>query len=511
MGLQVESAARGSRPSALPRPMPAPSGAPALGIVILAAVVAAVVAGTWIVRAPVETMAVVGALGAFAAALMSPGSITVLAAFLLPISPEVPFFRISTELSVSQTGFSEVEAGLGVGDMLVLVGALGVLLKVLVSPSAARRLASPLTVPIVAFWAMAAFSLAVQAETLPWSALKICSMYLARGIEVYAVYFVCLATVRDERTWRRVFGAFVFSGLIALALGIHDTLTVEYDEDGRLVSGFRMLQFYRGEFGNYMLLLTGLLLWLAWKSRNEMSRWGLRAAALLAAVTVSFATKRAIVIAAVVMLGATIWLVGRRYRSGAMVALGVVLLATLFALPAAVDRFARTFEGGHEDISNITGQAMDMGVAMDIAMAIDELPLDSSTRHRFLRWLTALSAAWRSPLVGWGYYAASWQGFGFAHNQFLSALAEMGVIGLAALVWFLRRLLRTLAGYMTRFDRPGPRALALTLYPLTISLVVQSVFGDPFYYFKFMSIYWVAVGLLVTAGRIFPARPSLSR
>ena len=252
--------------------MPAPSGAPVLGIVILAAVVAAVVAGTWIVRAPVETMVVVGALGALAAALMSPNSVTALMAFLIPISPEVPFYRISTDLLVSQTAFSEVEAGLSAGDMLVLVGAIGVFLRALVSRSVARRLASPLTMPIVAFWAMAAFSIAVQAETLPWSALRICGLYLVRGIEVYVVYFVCLATIRDERTWRRVFGAFVFSGLIAIVLGIHDTLAVGYDEDGRLVSGFRMLQFYRGEFGNYMLLLTGLLLWLAWKSRTGWVR-----------------------------------------------------------------------------------------------------------------------------------------------------------------------------------------------------------------------------------------------
>lgn len=479
-------------------------------VVPVVGLLGAVVAGWWIIRAPIETAAVVAALTLFVFVLLSPSGATVLLAFLLPISPEVPLFALSTGLLASQTAFSDVEAGASLADVLVAVALGAILLKALVSRSFARRLSSPLTAPITVLWLVIALSVVAQIGALPRSALQISALYVARGIEVYAVYFLALATIRDARAWRRVFGAFLLSGLFAIVLGFHDTLTVEYDEDLKLVSGFRLLQFYRGELGNYMLLLTGLLLWLAAVSKTRTRRMGLRIATMLAAAGVFFSGKRAIVVGAIVMLGATVWLVKRRYRAQVVIGLGVALLAALVVLPDEAERIVGTFKGTG-DISNLADQAVQVGVPADVAAGIDDLPLDSSTRHRLLRWATALTAAAASPLIGWGYYSGPWQGFGFAHNQYLGALAEMGIVGFVALLWFLRRLLRVLGGYVTRFEGAAQHALALTLYPLTISLVVQALFGDPFYYFKFMSIYWLAVGLLVTAGRIFPKPSTLAR
>lgn len=120
-------------------------------------------------------------------------------------------------------------------------------------------------------------------------------------------------------------------------------------------------------------------------------------------------------------------------------------------------------------------------------------PGQATARVRLLIWRGALDLAARHPLLG-----AGLGNFEFAypevrrleewslsrrdvvddaHNEYVHALAETGLLGLAAFLWLLARVARSAWGLLRA---PGTRGEALPLIAAVAGLLVYAGFGFPF-------------------------------
>lgn len=134
---------------------------------------------------------------------------------------------------------------------------------------------------------------------------------------------------------------------------------------------------------------------------------------------------------------------------------------------------------------------------------------------RLLMWQDAIAIWLRHPYFGIG--AGNYQFFdiaygndvgGVAHNQYLEALAEMGVQGLLCLLWGLFALGRLILQRFQAATMPQGKAIALASAGYFIGLLVFGFFGDSFlpsvagaggtYAMIIASYHWFLLALVLT-------------
>lgn len=130
--------------------------------------------------------------------------------------------------------------------------------------------------------------------------------------------------------------------------------------------------------------------------------------------------------------------------------------------------------------------------------------LDESTTSRWEIWSGAIAMWSEHPLgVGLNRFKtqignySSHKGYD-AHNFYMLTLAEMGVQGLAALLFVFYALFR-LTGFLRRNvpdDDPEARALAVGFTVTTISAALGNLYGSPFLENNVFGTYWILCGLL---------------
>jgi O-antigen ligase len=184
---------------------------------------------------------------------------------------------------------------------------------------------------------------------------------------------------------------------------------------------------------------------------------------------------------AIGLLGLSLLLIRRNVLLAAMIALLALPAASL--LPQSVTQ--RVAE---------TEQRNEAGVE----------ELDMSTASRFEIWDGAMRM-WQDHPLGVGLrrfpqYIGRYSRFaGFdAHNYYVLTLAELGPLGLGALLWLLWRTLR-LANRVRRTAGPlNPEAKALGIgFTVTIiAMAMGNLYGSPFAEGSVMANFWILCGLM---------------
>lgn len=188
---------------------------------------------------------------------------------------------------------------------------------------------------------------------------------------------------------------------------------------------------------------------------------------------------------------ATVWLFSRGAYAGLVAAIGayavvkkrilipflvVLVLFWQSILPTAVvERISSTLEEG-------TNEHETLG-------------------HRGDVWEKSLNLFKENPVFGIGYRTFQFtkardERLGDSHNMYLSVMAEMGVVGLAAFVLILLTALsRGFQLYRIASD-PFLKYLGLGFFLSTISVAVMNVFGDRWSYIMMQAFYWAFWGLV---------------
>jgi O-antigen ligase len=131
--------------------------------------------------------------------------------------------------------------------------------------------------------------------------------------------------------------------------------------------------------------------------------------------------------------------------------------------------------------------------------------VDNSTASRFELWQGALEMWKESPGgVGLGRfptyigdYNSEYDGRD-AHNAFVLVWAELGLLGLAAMLWLFWRMW-SISRFMRRSAAPGDSegyAFALGFRISVVSVALSNVYGSPFFEGLIMASFWILCGLV---------------
>jgi len=150
---------------------------------------------------------------------------------------------------------------------------------------------------------------------------------------------------------------------------------------------------------------------------------------------------------------------------------------------------------------------------------------DPATRERSLHWRTAYRLFQEKPVFGWGYGAFRVQSLemmakdwysqravrttgmlapGYAHNEFLQAMADTGVIGTALFVAIL--LLAYGLAFRVSLRHPDPfwRRLGLAGAAMATGFLFQNQVGVTFHQTGTVTFFWLWLALLVVAAGHLP-------
>jgi O-antigen ligase len=134
----------------------------------------------------------------------------------------------------------------------------------------------------------------------------------------------------------------------------------------------------------------------------------------------------------------------------------------------------------------------------------------ASNRSRLLRWGAALMMFLRHPIVGWGYtsFALSYQNDPAlvgtyvakykpgAHSEFLTVLAEQGIIGFISWMWLIIAFFRHGFRMLKRIDIPFWQSIIIGLMAAELSFLVNFITNNLLQADRIGIPFWLIYGLL---------------
>jgi O-antigen ligase len=313
--------------------------------------------------------------------------------------------------------------------------------------------------------------------------------FAVKYVEYFVVYFMAVNHLRDERQLRRLLGTALVTCAISALMGI-----------AQIPSGDRVSAPFEGKygepntFGGYLVLMLALILGYALAARSVPGQLSWFAFGALVVVPLLYTLSRSSWLAAVPMLVTLILLSPRRLIL--MVAVGIAIVAGPLLFPKQVaDRYNYTL---HDKADR--GEYQVAGKR-----------LDTSTSARLDSWKQGVEGWSRRPLFGYGV-----TGFAFMDAQYVRVLIETGLMGLAAFLWLLWRILR-LAWDAYR-QSLGTRFHGLTLGYLAgfAALLVHGIGANTFIIVRIMEPFWFLTGIiaifpLIAQCRSLPVPPAVQK
>jgi len=142
--------------------------------------------------------------------------------------------------------------------------------------------------------------------------------------------------------------------------------------------------------------------------------------------------------------------------------------------------------------------------------------LDGASENRLQIWAYAYRLFLQSPVIGHGLYSFAFfdgeETWLSTHNQYLSFMAETGLIGLIVFLGLFFCGFRSGWALSMRTEDKFFQGMGLGFCACVIACMINNVFGDRWSYFSLQSLYWVFWALvdkaLVLGGGSFRQRPT---
>ncbi|MDI6759774.1 MAG: O-antigen ligase family protein [Candidatus Brocadiaceae bacterium] len=348
---------------------------------------------------------------------------------------------------------------------------------------------SPLNLPIVAFVTWAGLSFVSLGLTQGTSVLAICGLHLFKWMELALVYFIVLRVVNTEELAKK----FVVLSLISCAVIVAVQLAL-------MITGHYAITEYGGAearivipgvesnaiLGAYYLLSFGIVL-------SLLVSMGIRHKGLLiafaAAVSIGlfFTYNRASYLGmATILLVLTISGGGAKVRF-LFIFLIIALCVLAYFLPAVVQRVSMTF---HTEPGGV-------------------LQFETSASDRLDMWGRAIKIFVERPtnlLIGIGFFGAHFHkawGHTSIHNQFLTYLIEMGIVGFAIFCWLMKRVFhQALLLYRLSSGDYFCKAFSIGFLAGVIGILVDAFFNEVLESARIMGPLWFMIALIVALKNI---------
>jgi O-antigen ligase len=303
--------------------------------------------------------------------------------------------------------------------------------------------------------------------------------FTLKYVEYFVVYFMAVNYIQDERQLRRLLGTAVATCAISAVMGI-----------AQIPSGERVSAPFEGKygepntFGGYLVFMLAVILGLALAAKTLPARLRWFALAALTAVPLLYTLSRTSWLAALPMLLTLILLSPRRLI--VIVAVGGAIILGSAVFPKQVlDRYDYTFHAPEARGEFRVGSAR----------------FDTSTSARVESWGYGIRGWLKRPLLGYGV-----TGFAFMDAQYVRVLVEGGLLGLAAFLWLLWRILRT--AWDTYRQTVGTRfeGLALGYIAGFAAMITHCIGANTFIIVRIMEPFWFLTGIVTILPLLHQAR-----
>jgi len=385
---------------------------------------------------------------------------------------------LSPEIAAGSVGRSgERSLNLRYDDVLIVVIFFGVLVKLAFEGAPSFVPPSPINWAIVAYYGVCIHStlLALNLDLPAWDK-RVAFFVMLKMLEFYMVFFMVGNAIRTRKDMRIQVGlllavASIVSVYAAYTVGHLDRVSAPLEEGGtepNTLGGYLTV---------VMCLTCGLFLTAPrWK---KLIFLGITAVALYPFLyTLSRASYMALVVGLIAL--------GLKARRAWVVILMIFVLAfSNYLMPKAVrERVNYTFQEGSGKTVSILGH--DTGIEVD-----------TSTHERLYVWDKVKYNLHYWPWFGGG---VSWETV--LDSQYARVILETGLVGLAAFIFLLWRILRTTSEAASWTKGWFARGVALGTFATTIALIVHSMGTISFLIVRIMEPFWLLVALTNTIRNI---------
>jgi O-antigen ligase len=306
------------------------------------------------------------------------------------------------------------------------------------------------------------------------------SLFVIKYLEYFLIFWMIINATRDTKQVRR-FLLVVF----AVALVVSITAIAQIPSGVRVTAPFEGEQGEPNTLAGYLLFIIALLLGISITSPNYR-----KTAVVLLAITIipfMYTLSRNSYLAFLPMALVLFYLTRRYKLIWATVGLTAALFVFPFVLPkVVVERIQYTFEKTEkkQGIGALRGR------------------FDPSTTARLESFSASMDAFMEKPLFGWGV-----TGWGFIDSQYFRTLVETGIIGLAALVFLIFKVLRMGLATVEYFRSREPLFFGLSagFVAGTVGLVIHAIGANTFIIVRIMEPFWLLCGFIFMLPQLPPS------
>ncbi len=384
------------------------------------------------------------------------------------LSPEIEYGEVGRDVGR--------DLSLRYDDILIVVIFLGVLVKNAFEGRPLAWRGSPINAGIVAYYGVCLLStlFALRLSVGAWDQ-DLAFFVLVKMVEFYLIFFMVGMAVTNMGEIRRQLGVFLAVSAVVSAYGIASIGT-----QPRVSAPFEAGGTEPNTFGGYLMIVMVVALSLGLIAATGRRRLFLLAIAGLAAMPFLMTLSRASYGALLATL--VVWgVMTRRFWIPAVVTIAV-LAAPLLMPKEVVTRVQSTFEPS--------------GVPVDIPL-VGEIIIDKSAYERVYVWEKV-----RHNLRVWPFFGGGIAWGSILDSQFARVIIETGLVGFAAFVFLLWRILLTTRQTHEWSRDPVAKALAVAMFALTLGLIVHSFGTISFLIVRIMEPYWFLLALVTVSRQI---------
>jgi O-antigen ligase len=293
--------------------------------------------------------------------------------------------------------------------------------------------------------------------------------YVLKYLEYFVVFFLAVNHLQREEQVRRFIMAILATGVL---ISIYGMLQIP--------AGVRVSAPFEGQFGEpntlggYLLLLIALVSGLFLTARTEKYKILYLGMAAFFAIPFIYTLSRTSWLALIPMIGTLLYFSYRKTVLIYFVMLSVAL-TLLFAPQSAKDRVLYTFKSHPTKSVQVAG-----------------MTLDPSSSERIISWQRCLKDFVHHPILGYGV-----TGYGFIDSQYFRTLVEVGIMGLAALLYLFYTIFREILSVYRAVQTPYRKGLALGLLAGCAAMFTHSIGANTFIIVRIMEPFWFLVGLVI--------------
>ncbi|MBI3987545.1 MAG: O-antigen ligase family protein, partial [Lentisphaerae bacterium] len=295
--------------------------------------------------------------------------------------------------------------------------------------------------------------------------------------EYFFLFFMILAHVRSRQTIRRILKAMLWAFFFVLIYGYTQ---IDLTGHGRVTAPFDPAE--PNTFGGYIVLLMCIAFGILLTDKRFPVKAVSGGLLLFALPPLLFTLSRGSYIALLAGFLAFLAFSPQRLLVGVVLAGAVAALLLGYPLiPAKVqDRVMETFQRGDE-----------------YAVRVGGVDLDSSASARLVSYGQAIRVWAQYPLFGRGV-----TGTHFIDSQYFRVLAETGIVGLAAFLFMIWRLLKEIWSVHRRCDQPLLKGAALGFFCGIVAMLAHSLSVNSFIIIRIAEPFWMIAGLLLLIPRL---------